>query len=458
MTQRMRNTGRSGWGPVLVALAALSVVAACAEKELILPGPRYAVDTDLAAVPVDAQGQPVAAPAAAASRSVPISVPSGEANASWTQRGGNVRHVSPPGRLSAQPVLVWSAPIGEGNSRRARVQATPVAGDGMIFAMDSGMQLTAVSQSSGQAIWSRNLAPGFDRGGGAAGGGLAYDRGRLFVATVSGEMLVLDARSGGEIWSKRLDVPAAGAPAVDGDLVFVVLSNGSALAMDARDGKIRWLGAGTASRSGTVGGGAPAVAGDRVIIPYESGDVAAYLKNSGHQLWASGVGGYRLGRPYASFSEVTGDPVVLGGRVIVGTSGGRTAAISLDSGEVLWNAEAGALNPVLPVGGSLFQVMEDGHLVRLDAGDGAVIWSVPLPYFTETKPKKQAAIYAHYGPVAAGGRIVVASSDGYLRVFDPRDGRLVTTAVIPGGAASAPILTNSMLYVMGGDGQLHAFR
>ena len=170
------------------------------------------------------------------------------------------------------------------------------------------------------------------------------------------------------------------------------------------------------------------------------------------------MGGVRVGRPYAAMSEVTGDPVILGGKAIVGTSGGRTAALDLDSGEVVWTAGVGALNPVLPVGGSLFQVTDDGHLVRLDAGSGEVIWSAALPYFVEQKPKKQQAIYAHYGPVAAGGRIVVASSDGYLRVFDPRDGRLVTTAVIPGGAASAPILTNSMLYVMGGDGQLHAFR
>lgn len=452
----MAGLGKSGRG--LVALAVLSLLAACQEKELILPGPRYALDTDLETVQVNQDGQVAAAPAAPPNRAVAISVPAGEANASWTQRGGNVRHVSPPGRLSAQPALVWSSPIGEGNSRRARVQASPVAGDGLIFAMDSGAQLVAVNAASGQAIWSKNTAATFDRGGGAAGAGLAYDRGRLYVATVSGELLVLDARSGGEIWTKRLDAPAAGAPAVDGDKVYVVLRNGTALALNAADGKILWSGRGTATRSGTVGGGAPAVAGDRLVIPYESGDVTAYLARSGHQIWASGVGGERVGRPYAAMSEVTGDPVILGGKAIVGTSGGRTAALDLDSGEVAWTASVGALNPVLPVGGSMFQVTDDGHLVRLDAGSGEVVWSVALPYFVQAKPKKQQAIYAHYGPVAAGGRIVVASSDGYLRVFDPRDGRLVTTAVIPGGAASAPILTNSMLYVMGGDGQLHAFR
>ena len=290
----MAAQGKRGRG--LAMLAILSLLAACQEKELILPGPRYALDTDLAAVPVDEAGQVAAAPAAPANRAVPISVPAGEANASWTQRGGNVRHVSPPGRLSAQPALVWSSPIGEGNSRRARVQASPVAGGGLVFAMDAGTQLVAVNAASGQAVWAKNMAAGFDRGGGAAGAGLAWHDSRLYVATVSGELVVLDARSGGEIWSKRLDAPAAGAPAVEGDKVFVVLRNGTALALNAADGKILWAGTGTATRSGTVGGGAPAVAGDRVVIPFESGDVSAFCcaraTRSGPRAWAAcGWGG-----------------------------------------------------------------------------------------------------------------------------------------------------------------------
>ena len=65
---------------------------------------------------------------------------------------------------------------------------------------------------------------------------------------------------------------------------------------------------------------------------------------------------------------------------------------------------------------------------------------------------------AHFGPVLAGGRIAVASSDGVLRFFNPVDGALVATANIPGGAASAPVLAGGMLLVMGGNGQIHAFR
>jgi outer membrane protein assembly factor BamB len=87
-----------------------------------------------------------------------------------------------------------------------------------------------------------------------------------------------------------------------------------------------------------------------------------------------------------------------------------------------------------------------------------VIWSVVMPYFDKEKPKRRKAITAHFGPVLAGGRLVVVSSDGQLRLFNPADGALVGGAEIPGGAATAPALAGGVLYVVGGNGQLHAFR
>ena len=70
----------------------------------------------------------------------------------------------------------------------------------------------------------------------------------------------------------------------------------------------------------------------------------------------------------------------------------------------------------------------------------------------------QDSIHAHYGPVLAGGRLHVASSDGMLRSFDPASGALVGQAQIPGGAATAPVVAGQTLYVVSRDGQLHAFR
>jgi outer membrane protein assembly factor BamB len=103
-------------------------------------------------------------------------------------------------------------------------------------------------------------------------------------------------------------------------------------------------------------------------------------------------------------------------------------------------------------------VNDEAMLVRLDAETGAVIWTAPMPYFDTDKPKRQKAITAHYGPVLAGGRIVVASGDDLLRFFDPTNGAALGTVALPGGAAAQPALAGGMLYVVTGNGQLLAYR
>jgi outer membrane protein assembly factor BamB len=150
--------------------------------------------------------------------------------------------------------------------------------------------------------------------------------------------------------------------------------------------------------------------------------------------------------------------VVSGGAIYVGTQAGRTGAFREDTGETIWTAEEGEVNPPLVVGGSVFMVNDEDKLVRLDAGTGARIWAEPMPYFTATKPKKYAEINTHFGPVLAGGHLVTVSSDGLLRQFDPASGTVVGSVAVPGGAAADPALAGGMMFVVTGNGQLLAFR
>ncbi|MGB5868915.1 MAG: PQQ-binding-like beta-propeller repeat protein, partial [Albidovulum sp.] len=81
-----------------------------------------------------------------------------------------------------------------------------------------------------------------------------------------------------------------------------------------------------------------------------------------------------------------------------------------------------------------------------------------LPFFTKAKDKRRRAIYAHYGPILAGGRLIIASTDGLIRAFDPASGALVGQVELKGGAASAPVVAGGTLYVVSKSGQLLAFR
>lgn len=432
-------------------LALTALLIGCSEGELILSGdrqiPREAV------IGVDGEAD---APLDAAPVAVAISLP-GQSGGDWTQVGGNAAHQQANAAYSGALTPVWSARIGQGDSRRNRITATPVVAGGRIFTLDSAEHVTATGTNGG-TLWQADLTPAGDRSGDASGGGLAFADGRVFATTGFGELVALDAASGAVVWRQRFEAPVAGAPAVAGGKVFAVARDGSAWAVGAADGKVAWQMPGSAAQAGVADGSAPAVSGDTVIFPFASGQIAAAAVADGLPKWSGFVAGKRLGRAYASYSDLTGAPVVAGGTIYAGSAAGRLSATDLETGSTLWSAQDGATDPVVMAGGSLFLVNDEDQLLRLNAATGEEVWRVDLPYFTKDKDKRRRAIHAHYGPVLAGGRLITASSDGLLRAFDPASGKLVGSAEVKGGAASGPVVSGGTLYVVSKSGQLLAFR
>ena len=452
----MMGAGIKGFA---VSVAALLALSGCAPREVILQGERFPIRADLAdSIPVEGQPAPVAPPANGENQSLPISLPRAVANADWTHRGGNARHVQPHGSLSASPQLLFAANIGTGNSRRNRISAAPVVADGRVFTIDAAGQMVATS-TSGATLWQADLTAPTDGGGGLSGGGLAMGGGRVFATTPYGEVVAVDPASGVIIWRQALNTSVTGAPATDGTAVYVAGRDGTAWAIDATDGQVLWTATGLPAAAGVIGSAAPAVGARAVIFPFASGIVSSILKTGGTVAWQAPVAGQRLGRAFAGgFADVTGDPVIDGGVIYIGTSAGRTLALSASGGAEIWSAGEGAMGPILAVGGSLFMVNDTGNLLRLDQASGARIWSQPLPFFENDNPRRQKAVTAHFGPVLAGGRLIVASGDGQLRFFSPVDGAALGAVAIPGGAASQPALAGGVLYVVSASGQLLAFR
>ena len=156
-------------------------------------------------------------------------------------------------------------------------------------------------------------------------------------------------------------------------------------------------------------------------------------------------------------TDITGEPVIKNDVIYTGNPVGRTMALSM-SGDRLWTAAEGTTGPVWVSGGSVFLISDEAQLIRLDAATGARIWGVDLPYYTKEKAKRRKAIYANFGPVLAGGKLWVASSDGVMRGFDPKDGSLVANVALSGGAATRPAVVGGVAYVVSRDGKLLALR
>lgn len=438
--------------PVAVLLA-LGLLAAC-EKEDILPGERFDVRTPLAETVAD---DATASDTTEAARSVPLRLPQARSVTSWTHRNGDTGHRLPPLILSAAPELQWQANIGSGNDRKHRITADPIVAEGRIFTMDSRARVSAVSPG-GEVLWTRDLTPASDRTDDASGGGLAYGGGTLFASTGFGELSAINPETGAVSWTQDIEAPAAAAPVVIGKFVYVIGRDNRAWAIDRSNGRVKWQQRSGAEQAVFNGGAAPAEAGRFVILPFSSGEIAAVLKGSGIRIWQATVSGVRPGQARAIVGDITSDPVVDGGRIYAGNQSGRLVAIKRLNGERLWTARFGALSPVWPEGGSVFVVTDENQLMRLDARDGSEIWSVDLPKWHTENTRRRRDVFAHYGPIIAGGRLLVASSDNKIRVFDPASGAELDSIDLPGGASSHMAVVGGTLYVINARGALLAYR
>gem|GEM_PF-139996 len=390
-------------------------------------------------------------------RAQPLRLPAAVRNTSWTHPGGNERHQQSHVALDRSLLLAWSAPIGQGNGRKHRITADPVVANGRIFTMDSRARVTAFG-TNGAVVWTTDLTPISEQSDEISGGGLAVSGGRVYVTSGAGRLTALDARSGGEVWTQDLDATPTAAPTVSDGVVYLTAGNAVGWAIAADTGRILWQSLGATSDRFSTSGPSPVLAGPLVVFPFASGQMVSAVANTGQPAWAASIAGARLGSAYGALTDLTGGPIFANDVIYAATQSGKAGAFNATTGQVIWRADEGALGPLWLSGNALFFVSDQNRLLRLDAATGETVWSQNLPFFTRERIRRRKSIFAHHGPILAGGRLLLASDDGALRQFDPSTGALAGTVSLPSGAARNPVVAGGTLYIVTENGQLLAYR
>lgn len=378
-------------------------------------------------------------------------------NTEWTQVNGRADHAGGNLEAGASLTRVWTADIGRGSGGEGDLVSTPVVAGGRIYTLDAAAQVTSFDASSGARGWRVSLAPGEEDGEDGFGGGLAFDNNVLFVTTGFGEIVALSASDGAEIWRRKLSAPVRAAPTVAAGVVIAISRDNVAYGYDVADGSVRWRVTGASSGAGVLGGASAAVSpGGVAILPFASGELIAVRIESGRRLWSDVISGGRRGFARAAISDISADPVIQGVAVIAGNSSGLLTAIDGRSGRRGWTRDFGAAGPVWTEGQTLFVLTDDAQLKRLATENGATLWSVSLPEYDD--PEDQEGLIRYGGPVLAGGRVLVASSEGELLSFDALTGGQGGLVEISGLMGLSPVVANGTVYVLTDGGDLVALR
>ncbi len=435
-----------------VSLVMGAVLFGCGRQERVLEGERL----DIRA-PNLPEGEEAAAVEETEVRIDKLSFASPATNADWTHRNGSAQHLIRHPALNRTLTKVWSANIGTGNSRKHAITASPIVGGGRVYTMDANANVRAFT-TAGAPVWSVDLTPPNEKTNEASGGGLAFGNSVLAVTTGHGEVIAMDPASGAVRWRHQMTGAISADPVIVGDTIVAVSRNNVALGLDIKNGRIRWQQLSPGNTAGVAGAGAPAALGKLVVIPFSSGELVGTVASNGLRAWSGSVSGGNKGLARNLVADISGDPVIDGRTLYVANQSGRLAAMDRRSGERLWTAKDGSYSPVWPAGGAVFMVTDRFAVKRLNASDGTEVWSQELPDFKEKKDRRKRSTYAYFGPVLAGGQVWVGGSDGLLRSYDPVNGTLTGTVGIPGGAASQPAIAGGRMFILSGNGQLHAYQ
>jgi len=391
-----------------------------------------------------------------ATAAMPVSLAEPVVNTEWAQAGGNASKSMPHLALGQSLGEAWSVSIGNAGNLSARLAAAPVVGDNKIYTIDTQSTVRAFNAQTGASAWATQF--GTERGNNASlfGGGVAYDNGRIYASNGLGYVAALDARNGGIIWQVHPTGPLRGSPTVSGDTLYVITQDNQIYSLKTSDGTTNWSQAAALEIAGVFGSASPAVGQGTVVAGFSSGELNAYRYENGRLVWQDQLARTSIRTSVAAISDVDAHPVIDSGQVIAVGQGGRMVSLELISGQRQWEINIAGISKPWVAGEWVFVVSDDAKLLCVNRANGKVRWITQLPAFRNEK-KKAGPIY-YRGPVLAGGRLILASSEGTLINVDPTNGGFQSQTNIRSSVSLSPIVANQTLYILDDDGRLRAFR
>lgn len=386
---------------------------------------------------------------------VAVVLPPAEVNADWPQAGNSPSKSYGHLALSTSPSRVWTQGI-SGDTKRARLAASPVIGGGMLFAMDTQGLVHAYDATSGSPRWSTSFSIRGDGASSVFGGGASYDGGKVYITTGVGEVAALDAKDGHQLWKVKPAGPLRGSPTIAFDSVYVMTQDNQLISLNAPDGALLWKESGSNGLSGIFGVAAPTVGQGSVIAGYSTGELVAYRYENGRTLWSDALARTSLSTSVGALTDIDADPIIDGGKVYALGQGGRMAAYELVTGQRIWELNLAGISTPAIAGQWIFTLTDEAKLLCIARNNGKVRWSVQLDRFKNLKKKKGPIFWT--GPVLAGDRLWIANTEGQLMSASVTDGSVSLYGKIANSISLAPVVANNTLYVLDDAGRISAFK
>lgn len=312
-----------------------------------------------------------------------------------------------------------------------------VNGNTVALASDSG-EVLALDARTGADIWRMNVGEPLSAGVGTDG---------RWSAVVSRGNQLITIEGGREIWRKSLPVQVFTAPLVAGNRVFVLAADRSVYAFDAASGQRLW----TQQRPGE----SLILRQQGVLLPVGNtlvtglaGRLIGFNPDDGSIRWEAPLASPRGTNDVERLVEIVGRTSRIGDNLCARAFQASVGCIDANRGAVIWTQTAKGNEGIDGDDKNLYGVESNGSVIAWKRSDGSRVWSSNRLLYRELT-----------APLVLGRSVVIGDSTGNVHMLSREDAaplnRLTTDK---SGIAAAPVAAADTLVVVTHDGGIFGFR
>jgi len=332
-----------------------------------------------------------------------------------------------------QVTKAWSAKVGEISTPLS----VSVQGQRVALASTSG-DLALIDAQTGHDVWRLDLKERIQAGVGSDGQ-------RFAVVTQNNALVAVE--SGREIWRQKLQAGTFTSPLVAGGRVFVLTADRTVLAFDGASGQRLWMQQRNADPLVLRQAGVLAAWNDTLLVGLE-GRLLGLNPASGLPRWESVVGSSRGTNEVERLVDLVAGLSRSGNSVCARSFQTSVACLDASRGTVQWTRASQGHSGLDGDETRLFGTESDSKVNAWNRQSGQPLWTQDALRFRGLS-----------APLLMGRALVLGDEAGLLHFLSREDGKVLQRINTDGSAISVrPVLAGQTLVIVNQSGQISGYR
>lgn len=332
----------------------------------------------------------------------------------------------------------WS--VTAGSKSEKYIQLQPFFFEEKFAFVDTQGNLSVHDLSNGRQVWRQNIAENSSAG---VGGNADV----LVIGTNEGMIIAAHSKDGLPAWTADVGSEIISIVGASNSVAIVRTNNNRILAYDLVTGEKLWTVAQTPPALTLRGGGIPLVLDGIVYAGMDNGKVIAISIESGNVIWEARVSVPSGRSELERLVDVDGHLAADETNIYASSYHGRVVAINRTNGRLAWARDIASVSGVAADENLVYVSDRDDNVWALEKETGVSVWKQDKLLYRELS-----------APVAQSAAILVGDYDGYLHALSKEDGRITgRTNLSKDSLYTSPASTAARAYFIDINGRLASY-